>query len=245
MTSTVKIAWLTAFLDFRPASFDPGVAFWSGVAGASPSAPRGSHEEFLTLVPPSGDPWLSVQRLGSASPARVHLDLHVDDPSALRRVADDLGAVLLQDQGHASYLSPGGLPFCVVTHPGQTRPVAVEWGTHRSLVDQVCLDIPHGQWEREAEFWVALLGLPAHDTGPQFRRLSVPDELPLRVLLQRRDDDRGPVRAHLDLATDDPSAEVGRLRGLGASFLHDGAEWTTLVDPTGLELCVTNRRPTA
>jgi len=241
----MNVQWLTAFLDFRPASFDAGAAFWAGVSGSALSAPRGEHGEFMTLLPPTGDPWLRVQRLGSASPAQVHLDLHVDDPDALRRTAERLGAVLQHESGFASYLSPGGFPFCVVTQPGQLRAPAVDWGSHRSALDQVCLDIPHGRWQHETDFWVHLLGLPTQAAEPEFRRVEVPDQLPLKVLLQRRDDDEGPVRAHLDLANDDREAEVGRLRALGATHRHDGRGWTTLVDPTGLELCATGRRPSA
>lgn len=242
----MNVSWLTAFLDFRPASFESGVAFWSGVAGSGLSAPRGKRGEFATLLPPSGDPWLRVQRLASAASARVHLDLHTDDPAGLRRVADGLGAVLVHDEGFASYTSPGGLAFCVVTGAEASVPAPVDWGTHRSRVDQVCLDIPHEQWDRETGFWSALTGLEILDVdAPGFERLDMPASLPLQVLLQRRDDDEAPVRAHLDLATDDPAAEVARLRGLGATFLHTGDAWTTLVDPAGLELCVTERRPAA
>lgn len=241
----MNVTWLTAFLDFRPGSFDPGVAFWAAVSGSTPSPARGEHAEFATLLPPSGDAWLRVQRLQSAAPARVHLDLHAHDPAALRRIAGDLGAVLQHESGIASYTSPGGLPFCLVGAHESARGGAVPWGSHRSAVDQVCLDVPHDRWEQETVFWGRLLGLPAHDSGAEFRRLEVPDDLPLKVLLQRRDDDEGPVRAHLDIATDDPAAEVERVCRLGATYLHDGAEWTTLGDPTGLEFCVTNRQPTA
>lgn len=241
----MNVAWLTAVLDFRPASFDAGLAFWAAVSGSTPSSPRGARGEFVTLLPASGDPWLRVQRMQSAAPARVHLDLHADDPGALRRIADDLGAVLQHESRFASYTSPGGLPFCVVGAHESTRGPAVPWGGHRSAVDQVCLDAPHDQWEAESRFWARLLGVTARESGPEFRRLEVPEETPLKVLVQRRDDDAGPVRAHLDLATDDPAAEVERVRALGASRLHDGRAWTTLGDPTGLELCVTDRRPTA
>ncbi|HET8559395.1 MAG TPA: VOC family protein [Marmoricola sp.] len=240
----MNLSWLTAFLDFRPASFDAGAAFWAGVTAATLSAPRGEHDEFATLLPPSGEPWLRVQRLQSAAPARVHLDLHAHDPAALRRLADGLGAVLVHDAGFASYTSPGGLPFCLVSAPGGPLPEPVDWGTHRSRADQVCLDLPHRQWEREVDFWSSLTGLEVVDVeAPEFLRLDVPASLPLKLLLQRRDDDAGPVRAHLDLATDDPIAEVARLRELGAVHRHEGARWTTLADPTGLELCVTHRRP--
>ncbi|MFD0265255.1 VOC family protein [Streptomyces sp. NPDC127106] len=51
-------------------------------------------------------------------------------------------------------------------------------------------------------------------------------------------------RVHLDVrtGTDDPKAVVERLIDRGATFLHDGRQgpfvWTTLTDPEGNELCV-------
>ncbi|MEL6893001.1 MAG: VOC family protein [Actinomycetota bacterium] len=49
-------------------------------------------------------------------------------------------------------------------------------------------------------------------------------------------------RTHLDLTSDDPAAEVERLVGLGATVIHDkaewGHEWTTLADPEGNEFCI-------
>ena len=35
MTDPLNVAWLTAFLDFRAASFDAGAAFWAAVSGSS------------------------------------------------------------------------------------------------------------------------------------------------------------------------------------------------------------------
>lgn len=52
----------------------------------------------------------------------------------------------------------------------------------------------------------------------------------------------GPNKIHIDLAADDRSAEVERLRGLGAEFVADhevpGITWTVLRDPDGNEFCV-------
>ncbi|MFI9236081.1 VOC family protein [Streptomyces cinnamoneus] len=52
-------------------------------------------------------------------------------------------------------------------------------------------------------------------------------------------------RVHLDVrtGTDDPQAVVDRLIANGATFLHEGKQgpfaWTTLADPEGNELCIT------
>jgi hypothetical protein len=45
-------------------------------------------------------------------------------------------------------------------------------------------------------------------------------------------------RLHLDLAADDPDAEVERLIRLGARVTAQTEGWTTLADPDGNEFCV-------
>jgi predicted enzyme related to lactoylglutathione lyase len=50
-------------------------------------------------------------------------------------------------------------------------------------------------------------------------------------------------RVHMDLAVADRPAEVERLKGLGATVLHEmdegGYKWTVMQDPEGNEFCVT------
>ena len=53
----------------------------------------------------------------------------------------------------------------------------------------------------------------------------------------------GPVRAHLDLGTDDRAAEVERVRVAGAELVDDTRRWAVLRDPAGLPFCVTPRPP--
>ena len=68
--------------------------------------------------------------------------------------------------------------------------------------------------------------------------------MPLRLLLQRLDDDPdAPCRAHLDLACDDVAAEQDRHEALGAVVVRQMPNWTTLPDPTRLAYCVTRRNP--
>jgi hypothetical protein len=45
-------------------------------------------------------------------------------------------------------------------------------------------------------------------------------------------------RIHLDLAATDRSAEVGRLKGLGATFWRRDEGYTVLRDPEGNQFCV-------
>ena len=218
--------WLSAFLDLAPDSLDEGVAFWRGVTGYSISPTRGEYDEFATLVPPDGDDFLRVQRLG-AGPSRLHLDVHAPD------------------HGFAVHSSPGGFTWCTVSHPAAVRPAAATWpGGHRSIVDQICLDIPSEHYEAECAFWAELTGWDFEPARlPEFRRLRVPAGQPLRVLLQRLDDPTGPVRAHLDLSTTDRAAETERHLALGAAVVKVNAFWTVLRDPAGSSYCITDRQP--
>jgi hypothetical protein len=45
-------------------------------------------------------------------------------------------------------------------------------------------------------------------------------------------------RVHLDLAAEDPAAEVARLVMLGAVIVQECAGWTQMADPEGNEFCV-------
>jgi hypothetical protein len=219
-------SWITAFLDV-PASRHAVVGtFWCAVTGSVLSPSRGASGEFATLLPPDGDPYLRLQRIDSGV-AGVHLDLHdVDQPWQPAR-------------------SPGGLPYC--RNDGETgvRPLPRIWaGGQTSLVDQVCLDVPAPRYDEECAFWAAETGWELREgSRPEFRSLVRPDEMPLRVLLQRRDDAEGPVRAHLDIATTDRAAETDRHRELGARVEATRNSWTVLRDPGGTPYCITDRDP--
>jgi hypothetical protein len=45
-------------------------------------------------------------------------------------------------------------------------------------------------------------------------------------------------RVHLDLAADDPAAEIARLVRLGAVAVHQYEGWVQMTDPEGNEFCV-------
>jgi hypothetical protein len=238
------VRWVTAFLDTAPERAGAAEVFWSALTGQTLSPRRGDRAEFATLLPQGGDPFLKVQEVGQSPPGGLHLDLHTDGVAALAAHAEQLGA-------SASYLesgtvvagSPGGFTFCIVGHPGRQRPPAQPWPGGRSLVDQVCLDIPPGRFEAECEFWAELTGWPRRGVRGEFDRLAVPDEQPLRFLLQRLDDEAPVVTGHLDLSADDHDAEVRRHRDLGATVVRRTDGWTTLHDPAGRDYCVTRRTP--
>jgi hypothetical protein len=218
--------WLTAFLDLPASEYDAAVAFWQGVTGYSLSASRGVHDEFATLLPSAGDAFLRVQRTQDGGPG-VHLDVHAPG------------------QDFEVCRSPGGLPYCLVGGAEARSPVPATWpGGHRSMVDQVCVDVPPAAWDEECAFWAGLTGWElVQGSRPEFRRLRVPSGQPLQVLLQRLDEDDGPVRAHLDLSADDRGAEVRRHEALGATVVAVHEAWTVMQPPAGAVYCVTSRVP--
>jgi hypothetical protein len=228
-------SWLTAFLDLPATDFERTVTFWEGVTGFARSAARGELGEFATLVPRRGDDYLRVQQLGDG-PARLHLDVHVDDPE-------------VEAAGSVELRSPGGFVHCLVAHPASTVPPASRFpGVRRSRVYQVCLDIPSAAYDAEVAYWADLLDRRVEplQRRPEFAWLrAAPGSatLALDVLLQRLDDSDGLVRAHFDLGTPDRTAEVARHEALGARVLSVEEFWTVMSDPAGLSYCVTDRDP--
>ena len=234
----MDVRWITAFLDFDPADHERGTAFWSAVTGYAVSEPRGSHREFTTLVPPDGDSYLKVQRL-EEGPSRVHLDLHVDDPRRHADRAVSRGAVETHaEDDFITLRSPAGLVFCFVDHAASTPPAPSRTSEGiTSMADQLSVDIPAARWEGEREFWGGTFGVPIEYAGGTYAHIQV-DSLPMRVILQRLDDNPPAARAHLDIDTNDRDAETARHEGLGATVVERGSDWTVLTDPTGLPYCI-------
>ena len=238
-----EVRWVTAFLDTVHEHAERTESFWSRVTGYPLSPRRGDREEFASLLPADGDPHLNVQTVDQSAPGGLHVDLHTDDVRALAARAEELG-------GNASYLdagyvvcgSPGGMTFCVVPHPGSRAATPAEWPGGRSMVDQVCLDIPPSLWEQECRFWADLTGWELVDQNPddEFRRLRRPEGLAIQFLLQRLDDEEPMVVGHLDLGSDDYLAETDRHRALGATEVRRTPHWVTLRDPSGRLYCVTS-----
>lgn len=238
----MTIRWVTAFLDFPAPSFEAGVDFWSEVTGSTLSRFRGVSDEFATLLPDSGDPWLRVQRVASG-PGGVHIDLHVEDVTAFAWQAISLGAmeVMREETELVVLRSPGGFSFCVVGWDGESKRGELRPG----IVDQVCLDISPSSFEAEVRFWGALTGWrPRQGSHSEFVALVRPEGIPIRLLLQRLVDNRpGGVTAHLDLAGGEHVPDVThRHVALGARAVRESG-WTTLRDPVGREYCVTRRLP--
>jgi len=137
-----------------------GCTFWQRVTGSTLSPPRGSRNEFATLIPEDGDAFLRVQRVDRPG-SGYHLDVHVDEIDTAVSQALSLGATAADGPSPVSVLwSPAGMTFCVVAHHGEARrPPPLAWAAgHRSLVDQVCVDIPPQVFDDECDFWEALTG---------------------------------------------------------------------------------------
>ena len=245
------IGWLTAFLDMPAQSFEVGTAFWESVTGCTASPLRGSSGQFATLLPPQGDAYLRVQRTDEGQ-GGCHMDVHVERGRIAEVVqyAVSLGASTCPatpGRVGRTVSSPGGFLFLVGAHEGEgERPRPQAWrAAHRSLVDQLCLDVPPSSFDSEASFWAAFTGWERRPGfRPEFAYLQRPSAIPLRLLFQRLDDgDAQGVRAHLDIACDDIAAEVERHVALGATPVRAMPDWTTLRSPVGQEYCVTRRDP--
>jgi Glyoxalase-like domain len=242
------VRWVSAFLDVPADRVDACGDFWTAATGSRRGDPDGDHGEFLPLVPGHGDPCLWLQRTAEG-PVGCHPDLYVDDVDAAADHVVGLGAeVTRAGTGLVTLTSPGGLPFCLVTHRDQVeRPRPVGPAGARSVVDQVCLDIPADRFEAEADFWSGWTGWPR--TGPredsEFERLVRPAGIPFAFLLQQLDDDQPAVTAHLDLATEDRDATTRQHVALGAELVRRTDGWTVMRDPAGVTYCNTGRRPGA
>lgn len=239
-----------AFLDLPEHGFDGGVEFWRSVTGTTLSAWRGEHQQFATLLPAHGAPWVKVQRVGGSG--GVHVDLDVDGPlEDARDEALGLGARVLaevpDDDGVLGVVvcrSPGGFVFCLTRwHPDETAAGQVRGGAP-SLLDQVCLDIPPDAYADELAFWSALTGWGIREGSlPEFASLARPDGIPVRLLLQRLGTGAGDVTGHVDFACADRSAEVARHLALGGAVEAVRGHWTVLVDPGARRYCLTDRDP--
>ncbi|WP_377640416.1 VOC family protein [Oryzobacter terrae] len=234
--------WSWIFLD-TPAAVAPAAwSFWASVTGSALAPVRGEKGEFSTLLPARGGAWVKLQAVAEG-PGGVHLDLDVDDVHIEAARAESLGAVRRGGIGETVVIlsSPGGFTFCLTTDDGETGPVRDGLGV---VLDQVCLDVPRAAWDAESAFWEALTGWELRDSDePGFAYLVRPRGVPVRVLLQRVDEDDGPVRGHVDLACADRSAETARHLAAGASVVRERHFWTVMRDPTGRVYCLTDRSP--
>lgn len=235
---------MTALLDFSPEHYAEAVAHWQRLTDYELRGPVGDHDEFQGLRPPGHPTFLALQRLELGTD-RVHLDLHVNEPATAAEAAVTAGATMIINEPQCEVLrSPGGLAFCFVPDPASEPAPATTWpGGHRSIADQVCIDIPDGQWNSETAFWAAITGWQVRASDePEFASMQRDPGMPIRILLQRLGEPTGQVRAHIDWATDDREAETLRHQALGSDVVRRHSGWTVMDGPGGI-YCITDRTP--
>ena len=244
----MSIRWVTVFFDLPAGSFEAGVTFWRAVTGYGLSAARGADGEFATLLPPSGDAYLRVQRIREGA-GGCHLDLHIDTEAesleaAAGRARGEGALIKSAEPGLIVAESPGGFSFCLTEWDGERvvpSPLAAEvaataagaatdgasGASGTSRIDTLCLDAPPADFERELAFWAAVTGgKTAPAPVPGFAYVRGPAGWPARILLQRRDSaapgDR--VRAHVDFGCTDTGAR-DRHVSLGARVTAAHQYW--------------------
>ena len=97
-----------------------------------------------------------------------------------------------------------------------------------------------------AHFWSTVLDRPLDaepEPSPFFASIGLTDPTrPALMFIQVPEGKTVKNRVHLDFDSDDLQADVARVIGLGATHVHDKAEygmtWTTLADPEGNEFCI-------
>ncbi|WP_035860212.1 VOC family protein [Kitasatospora cheerisanensis] len=186
----------------------------------------------LVPVPESKGTAKNRTHLDLASTSTEHQQELVERLLALGATPVDLG------QGEVPWTvlaDVEGNEFCVL----EPREVYRETGPIAAIVVD-CAD------PREtARFWGAAIDWTVHEVADDHATLRAATGTgPYLEFLRSTDGRAAPDRIHLDLLPypgDDPSAEVARLRGLGATPVDLGqgeVPWTVLADPDGHEFCV-------
>lgn len=106
---------------------------------------------------------------------------------------------------------------------------------HRSRIGVVLIDHPASSFDDAVSFWAGVQGAtPTPEQDDQYVGIGRAGGLSLDV--QRLGS--GTPRVHLDIETDDVTAEVARVVDLGARILEEREGYTVLTDPGGLVFCV-------
>lgn len=235
---SMDIRWVYLFFDTPHEDAARSWSYWADVTQTTVSPVRGEEGQFATLLPAQGQGWLKLQAVGG--PGGVHLDVDTDDRAAFVEHAASLGATV-QDVYHDVVVlrSPAGIVFCATVGDAGEQDRSAS-----SIADQACLDIPRSRFADEVAFWRELTGWAASEIrdDDEFVSLKRPGHLPVRILLQRRDDET-PASAHVDFACTDRAAETERHVRAGAEVVSVHGQWTVLRDPVGRIYCLTDRDP--
>ena len=182
----IGVSWVWAFLDTPTSDADASEAFWQRVTRTTTSARRGARDEFATLLPRHGDPWVKLQRVLEGG--GVHLDLDVEVPlDEASAEAVRLGATEVHRERDVIVMrSPAGFTFCLPSWRNAGSATSQVRDGEPDLLDQVCLDIPAEAYAREVDFWESLTSWPTRPGSlPEFVSLTRPDGIPVRLLFQR------------------------------------------------------------
>lgn len=108
---------------------------------------------------------------------------------------------------------------------------------HRSALGAFVIDEPSSHLEQARSFWRAALSRTSHvgTTHPEFEPFDGKFGT-LDGIVQ--DVGATAPRVHLDIYTDDVTAEVARLVALGATEVGRHGGWVVLGDPAGMAFCV-------
>ena len=165
----MDIKWLEAVIDLPADSFGQASEFWATITNSTKGDVHPEHDEFMHLIPASGDMHLELQRIDDGLP-NVHLDLLVEDIAAATDEAVAAGATLVAQPGHAVLKTPGGVPFCIVPFNGSdTKAIAID-PERPHAADQICIDVPHEYFQADVNFWSRLTGWDVHPALlPEYR----------------------------------------------------------------------------
>jgi predicted enzyme related to lactoylglutathione lyase len=109
---------------------------------------------------------------------------------------------------------------------------------HKSKLAGFVIDCQTDDLDGAANFWGATLGLPVRTLPPDeaatYKKLDDAQHgLSIEVQTVQH-----PSRVHLDVESDDVTAEVRRLEKLGAKRIQAIKDWVVMEAPTGQRFCV-------
>jgi predicted enzyme related to lactoylglutathione lyase len=109
---------------------------------------------------------------------------------------------------------------------------------HKSKLSGFIIDCKSADLEEAADFWSKALGAPCKQVAniavsPYVELAMQSGEPYVEVQVVEHDS-----RVHLDIETDDISAEVRRLESLGAKKIAEIKSWIVMEAPTGQRFCV-------
>ena len=120
--------------------------------------------------------------------------------------------------------------------PDQPNAKSYDRAVHRSRVSTLLIDTPTEQAPAAAAFWSAALGVQAKPVLGEEQFTSLPEGVAGLVTAVQAIS--GVARYHLDVETDDVTAETARLVALGAQEVSHWLQCRTLRVPGGHLVCV-------